>query len=222
MCNKYTLRRIAYWFLEKIYPNLIYLRDENISWNKFKSTSSEVKMGENIKIHPPFHIHNSEINDYTYINQNSIISFTTIGKFCSIGPNLLCGWGIHPTDGISTHPMFYSTKKQNGITLTDKNIIDERLPIYIGNDVFIGANVTILDGVSIGDGAIIGAGSIVTKNIPPYAIAVGAPIQIIKYRFDEKAIEKLLKIKWWDFDQEKLKNVQKYFFDINTFFSDYE
>lgn len=116
------------------------------------------------------------IDDYTYIASNSNISFTKIGKYCSIGPNLLCGWGIHPTNGISTSPMFYSKEKQNGFSVCQETKLDERKNVHIGNDVFIGANVTILDGITIGDGAVIGAGAVVSKNIPSYAVAVGCPI----------------------------------------------
>jgi virginiamycin A acetyltransferase len=158
-----------------------------------------------------------QVGKRTYIAQNSQISHTKIGKFCSIGPNFFCGWGIHPTNGISTSPMFYSTKKQNGITLSSLDKIEERKPIVIGNDVFIGANVTVLDGITIGDGAIVGAGSVVSKNIPPYAIAVGCPIKVIRYRFDEKQIEALLRIKWWNFTEDKLQDIEKLFFDIETF-----
>lgn len=169
------------------------------------------------KIYAPFAVSESSIGDYTYIAQNSKISLSTIGKFCSIGPNFLCGYGIHPLNGISTAPMFYSTLKQNGITLSETNKIEERKLINIGNDVFIGMNVSVLDGVTIGDGAVIGAGAVVAKDIPPYAIAVGNPIQIIKYRFTAEQISKLLTIKWWDFEGEKLKDVEKVFFDIDGF-----
>ena len=93
--------------------------------------------------------------------------------------------------------------------------------INIGNDVFIGANVTILDGITIGDGAIIGAGAVVSKDIPPYAIAVGCPIRIIKYRFEPEQIDKLLKIKWWEFDDDKLKDVERMFFEIDLFIEKY-
>jgi len=169
----------------------------------------------------PYHIVNSQIGKYTYIAINSTINNTTIGKFCSIGPNLLCGWGIHPTNGISTAPMFYSTMKQNGITLSEVDKIQELKPSFIGNDVFIGANVTILDGVTIGDGAVIGAGAVVSKDIPPYAIAVGCPIRILKYRFEPEQIDKLLKIKWWEFDEDKLKDVERMFFDVDMFMDKY-
>jgi acetyltransferase-like isoleucine patch superfamily enzyme len=150
------------------------------------------------------------------------MSYTSVGKFCSIGPNLICGRGVHPTTGISTSPMFYSTRKQNGMTLSVEDKIEERKNISIGNDVFIGMNVSILDGVTIGDGAVIGAGAVVSKDIPPYAIAVGSPIKIIKYRFDEESIDKLLKIKWWDWADDKLNIVEKEFFDVNKFIERYQ
>jgi acetyltransferase-like isoleucine patch superfamily enzyme len=160
---------------------------------------------------------NVTIGKGTYIAFNANISDTVIGKFCSIGPNFFSGWGVHPTNGISTSPMFYSTKKQTGSTysLTDK--IEERKFIHIGNDVFIGANVTVLDGMIIGDGAIIGAGAVVSKNIPPYAIAIGCPIQIIKYRFPPEVIDSLAESKWWDQDEEILRNIEKNFFEVEKF-----
>ncbi|MBS7120731.1 MAG: CatB-related O-acetyltransferase [Dysgonomonas sp.] len=113
--------------------------------------------------------------------------------------------------------MFYSTQKLNGVTFSKTDKIKETLPIYIGNDVFIGMNVTVLDGVTIGDGAVVGAGSIVSKDIPPYAIAFGNPIRIHRYRFDDHIIKDLLQIKWWDWDTDKLKDVEESFFDIESF-----
>lgn len=174
-------------------------------------------IGKSVKIYAPSHLYNCTIGDYSYVSLNSYISHTTIGKFCSIGPNLVCGWGIHPLNGISTAPMFYSSMKQNGMTLSKENKIEERKPIVIGNDVFIGANVTILDGVTIGDGAVIGAGAVVSKDIPPYAVAVGVPIRILRYRFTSRQMVALNAIKWWDWNDEKLVEVEKMFYDIDKF-----
>ncbi len=210
------LKKIFRYLFKKYVPesNIIFNTDEILFLNSYIENS---QIGYKVKLNKRYQIESSFIDNYTYIAVNSHISNTTIGKFCSIGPNLLCGWGIHPTNGISTSPMFYSTMKQNGVTFSETDKIEEVKPISIGNDVFIGANVTILDGVKIGDGAIIGAGAIVSKNIPPYAIAVGCPIRIIKYRFEQDQINKLLTIKWWDFDEGKLKDVEGMFFDINEF-----
>ncbi|MCC8089249.1 MAG: CatB-related O-acetyltransferase [Rikenellaceae bacterium] len=174
-------------------------------------------IGEYVKFHGVCKISGSSVGSYTYFGGNASVNNTHIGKFCSIGPNFISGWGIHPVDGLSTSPMFYSTAKQNGITLTNRNKVEEHLPINIGNDVFIGANVMILDGVNIGNGAVIGAGSVVTKDIPDYAITGGVPAKIIRYRFSEENISKLNSIKWWDFPEEKLKSVEKYFSDPQGF-----
>lgn len=218
---KKIIRDLFFSFLSKLLPELNILRDKKINWSYLSSDLSDSVVDKFVKLQQPHKIDNSEIGEGTYLAANSNVSFTQIGKFCSIGPNFLCGWGIHPTDGISTSPMFYSTLKQNGRTLCNSDKIEERKKIIIGNDVFIGANVTVLDGVVIGDGAIIGAGAVVSKDIPPYAIAIGCPIKTIKYRFPEEYIEKLLKIKWWNFEENEIKDVEKYFFDINAFLEKY-
>jgi len=207
--------------LIKIYPELFMLKSKEYDFTKLRSWHNNVMLGNHVKIYSVSMITDSQIGDYTYISQNACISNTCIGKFCSVGPNILCGWGIHPTNGISTAPMFYSTNKPNGITLSATNKIQEHKKITIGNDVFIGANVTILDGVTIGDGAVIGAGAVVSKDIPPYAIAVGYPIEIRSYRFSDSQIKNLLDIEWWNFPDEKLKEVEKLFFDVESFISMY-
>lgn len=222
--GKYILKKIRYYVLRSL-PEAYLLfeikdRGMNLSFSS-KEICCSSDISDTAKIQSPSHISESSIGAYSYISQNAYISYASIGKFCSIGPNLICGWGIHPTDGISTSPMFYSTLKQNGTTLADYNKIEERKLITIGNDVFIGANVTILDGVTIGDGAIIGAGAVVSKDIPPYAIAVGVPIHIVRYRFSDEQISKLEQIQWWNFSEEKLKDIEQMFFDVNKFIDKY-
>ena len=219
---KKIVRSPLFFLLAKLVPELNLLKDENIYWPYLKSYSTNSKIDGRAKLMPPYKISYVEIGEGTYLAPNSTVSVAEIGRYCSIGPNFLCGWGIHPTNGISTSPMFYSTVQQNGRTLSATNKIEERKKIIIGNDVFIGANVTVLDGVAIGDGAIIGAGATVSKDIPPYAIAVGCPIQVIKYRFSQDHIDRLLKIRWWEFSDEKLKDVEKYFFDVESFLHKYE
>lgn len=182
----------------------------------FNDTKSS-RVSPKCKIYSPYHLYDCKVGDYTYISMDSRISMADIGKFCSIGPNFVCGHGVHPTDGVSTSPMFYSTMKQNGMTLSHEDKIEERKRIHIGNDVFIGMNVTVLDGVTIGDGAIIGAGAVVSKDIPPYAIAVGCPIRIVKYRFDEETIQRFLRLKWWNRDMDCLHLVEKHIFDPEKF-----
>lgn len=213
---KNLLRHIVF----KICPEISVL-SKNIDWSYYSNADFSSTLGNHTKLYAPYHINDCDISDYTYISHNSWISNTKIGKYCSVGPNLVCGWGIHPTNGISTSPSFYSTKSPNNVSFSTDDRIEERKPITIGNDVFIGANVTILDGVTIGDGAIIGAGAVVSKDIPPYAIAVGCPIEIKRFRFNKEQIDALKKIEWWNYDDDKLKDVEKYFFNVDAFIEKY-
>ena len=214
------MRRLFQKILVWIFPQLSILKSAEYDFTKLRSWQRNVKQGKNVRIEPVALLSDVEIGDYSYLSSNSVVSNTSIGKFCSIGPNFFCGWGVHPTQGISTSPVFYSSKAKFSFSKEDK--IEEHPHITIGNDVFIGANVTVLEGVTIGDGAIIGAGAVVSKDIPPYAIAVGSPIQIKKYRFEENQMQALERIKWWDFDDEQLKEVEKRFFDVEGFIKDFD
>jgi acetyltransferase-like isoleucine patch superfamily enzyme len=188
----------------------------------YMSFVNKTIIGQYVSIYDNIQVSGSEINDFSYISINSRIVRTKIGKFCSIGPNCLFGWGLHPTNNfVSTHPAFYSLGKQTSITFAEKSHFEEHKNILIGNDVWIGANVIIVDGVSIGDGVIIAAGAVVTSNVPDYAIYGGVPAKLIRYRFDEKTINELLNSKWWDKDVEWLKSNYKIFLDINEFRRNY-
>lgn len=204
-------------FVKNIAKFFYYLFKSEIVLSKTFISSHNSVFDKNSKVYSPSSVVNSKIGFGSYIASFSIINSTEVGKFCSIGPNFLCGYGIHPTNGISTSPMFYSTKNQAGKSFAQKDKIVESKPITIGNDVFIGANVTVLDGVTISDGAIIGAGAVVVNDIPPYAIAVGVPARIVKYRFTPDKIENFLKIKWWDWPIDKLNEIEKYFFNVEVF-----
>ncbi|MCC8425727.1 CatB-related O-acetyltransferase [Mucilaginibacter sp. UR6-11] len=218
---KKMIRKIALLFLKVFFPRLYVIEKQNGDIGRIIKNINRSTISNKAKIYGPAQIGDSQVDDYTYISGNSTISLTTIGKFCSIGPNFNCGFGIHPTNGLSTSPAFYSTGNACGITFSADDKIVEHKQIRIGNDVFIGINVTVIDGVTIGDGAVIGAGTVVSKDIPPYAIAVGSPVKVVKYRFDEPTINRLLKLKWWDFEPDNLKDVEKYFFDYQGFIEKY-
>lgn len=160
----------------------------------------------------------------SYVSEKSTIIDTKIGKFCSIGPNVNCIFGNHPTKNfVSTHPSFFSTRRQVKLSFVEKDIFPEfskqnepnkEYSINIGNDVWIAANVTILDGVHIGDGSIVAANSLVNKDIEAYSIVGGVPARIIKKRFSQEDILFLDNLHWWDRPLEWIKENSKYFNNI--------
>ena len=136
-----------------------------------------------------------------------------IGKFCSIGENVeIYLGGNHRVDWITTYP--FSQTAQKPLEWPDsawpeaariKGHPATKGDVVIGNDVWVGTGARIFSGVRIGDGAVVGAHSIVAKDIPPYAIAVGNPAKVVKFRFPEATIEKLLQVQWWDWPIEKIR-----------------
>lgn len=210
---------LTIWFVRLIKSKILeYKNRDKFLKIGYMSNATNCKFSMYNTIYNKVSLNEVTLGDFTYIAGNTSISKTTIGKFCSIGPDCKIGLGKHPTkDFVSTHPIFFSTLKQAQITFADKDYFKEFENITVGNDVWIGANVIIVDGVSIGNGAIIAAGSVVTKNIPHYAIVGGIPAKIIRNRFEKEEIEKLLEMKWWDMDISYLKNNFKKFHNLKSF-----
>lgn len=143
-------------------------------------------------------LNKSSIGAFTYVSAQSLASNARVGRYCSIGRRVEIGQGDHPKDWLTTSPFPYSDIFGLRTALTET--FDTLPETVIGNDVWLGGKVSVLSGVTIGDGAIVGFGSVVTKDVPPYAIVVGTPAKVIRYRFDEALIDRLLAYKWWRFD----------------------
>lgn len=202
----------------KILRDLIYLETEK---NNYLLAFNRREKDGHFKVYSPeLFDPRSTIQAYSYIARGTIVSDCEIGKFTSIGPNCTLGYGQHPTNWVSTSPVFYSSEKIIETLSADKSYFKaERERISIGNDVWIGAQVYIKNGVTIGDGAIIAAGAVVVNEVKPYSIVGGVPAKLIKMRFSEDIIDELLSIKWWNKDIEHLKKLRHYFVsdDINAF-----
>lgn len=134
-----------------------------------------------------------------------------IGRYCSIAPGLLSHLPDHPTHWLSTSTSQYQRRQFDSwmapdLALTPKKVLPERrASIIIGDDVWIGQDVILSKGVTIGTGAIIASRAVVTRDVPPYAIVGGIPARVIRYRFDERMIERLLASEWWMFDRNDLQ-----------------
>ncbi len=168
---------------------------------------------------------NISIGDYTYYNdfraelsdvRQQLVPYMhdqapeklTIGKFVQIahGTQFITSSANHPMSGFSTYPfVVFGPPWAEAYEPEWPNKGDT----VIGNDVWFGHESIIMPAVTIGDGAIIGARAVVTKDVPPYTIVAGNPARIIKARFDEKTIKKLLQIAWWDWPIDRItKNLQ--------------
>lgn len=131
----------------------------------------------------------------------------TIGNFCSIARGTAIQEHNHNSECITTYFIKYRMfGEKYGSDAVSKG------PITIGNDVWIGTQSTILTGVTIGHGAIVAANSVVSSDVPPYAIVGGTPAKVLRYRFSEDVITRLLEIEWWNWDLEKIKQNKDLFY----------
>ena len=193
-----------------------WIRDSFVKPNAVVGDYSRVTssiLGEYVRVDRNNLIYHSTIGCYTYTGPFDMIFKTKIGNFTSISYGVTIGPPEHDFQRITTHPFLYDSSygifEKNEI-LPNKKFDKET---EIGSDVWIGCNVTILIGCKIGHGAIVGANALVNKDVPPYAIVAGIPARIIKYRFDELKIQKLLSLKWWEWDRERIKANKCLFID---------
>ncbi len=128
----------------------------------------------------------------------------TIGRFCSIGPDVTIVLGNHRTDLVTTYP-FKTLRALWPEAASGADDHDSRGDVVLHNDVWIGARATILSGAEIGSGAIVAAGAVVRGKVPPYAVVAGNPAKVVRLRFEATIIDRLLRVAWWDWDEALLR-----------------
>lgn len=188
---------------EKIFPRS---GDKETVYLKPIIANPNISVGE-------FTMYNDFVNDPMQFERNNVLyqypinhDKLIIGKFCSIacGAKFIFNSANHTLSSVSTYP-FPIFFEEWGLNIKDVTTAwDNKGDIIIGNDVWIGYEAVIMAGVTIGDGAIIGTRAVVTKDVPPYTIVGGVPAKPIRKRFDNETLEELLKIRWWDWSEEKI------------------
>lgn len=174
----------------------------------FAFISSNTKVDKTAYIYRGVKAKLAVIGAHSYISAGTDIENAEIGKYCSVADHCRIGMSGHSLQYLSTSPVF--TQLTNGLkeNWIERDVIehkdtDER--VFLGNDVWIGSHAMVLGGVKVGDGAVIGAGAVVTKDVPPYAVVGGVPAKVIRYRFEQRIIDRLVALKWWNFPDERLR-----------------
>ena len=190
---------------KKIYPRT---NDTQTVYLKNVIDDSSIEVGD-------YTIYNDFVNDPRDFQKNNVLYHypinhekLVIGKFCSIAcsAKFIFNCANHTLPSLSsyTFPLFF---EEWGLEKKDvARAWDNKGNITLGNDVWVGFEAVILSGVTIGDGAIIGARAVVTKDVEPYTIVGGVPARVIRRRFDDETIEKLLRFRWWDKDRDFIKS----------------
>jgi acetyltransferase-like isoleucine patch superfamily enzyme len=158
----------------------------------------------------------STLDKHSFVGYDSDVFCADIGSFTSIANGVVIGGGRHPMEWVGMSPVFYKGRDSVKAKFSEY----EREPnrrATIGHDVWIGHSAIVLPGAQIGDGAVVGAGAIVTKAVPPYAIVAGNPARIIRYRFDEATIARLLAIQWWNLEEDLLRRLAVDIKDVARF-----
>lgn len=180
-------------------PQIVYLKDV--------VTSPNIQVGD-------YTVYNDFVRDPREFEKNNVLYHypvngdrLIIGRFCSIacGARFLFTSGNHALKSLSTYtfPIFFDEWGLDAKNIRDA--WDNKGDTVIGNDVWIGYEAIIMPGVKIGDGAIIGTRAVVTGDVPPYTIVGGVPARPIRKRFDDETIRRLEALRWWDWDEEKLR-----------------
>lgn len=163
----------------------------------------------------------SHMDKHSFCGYDCDIHSADIGRFVSIANGVVLGGGRHPMEWVGMSPVFYRGRDSVKAKFSEH----EREPVKrvrIGHDVWIGRSAIVLPGVYIGHGAVVGAGAVVTKPVPPYGIVAGNPARLIRHRFPEAVVQRLLACAWWDLDEDRLRALGPLTQDVEAFLNQLE
>ena len=175
--------------------------------------TSKIESGSNVV--------NTTMGRYSFCGYDCDFNNVEIGSFVSIANGVVIGGEAHPIDWVSTSPVFYKGRDsvRAKFSTYEREISKKTI---IGHDVWIGQNTLIKQGVVIGTGAVIGMGSVVTKDVPPYSVFAGNPAKLIKMRFEDRLIERLLESEWWNSEKGELTLYVKHILNPIEFLKHFE
>lgn len=212
--------------------NMKYIKEFNPKFSRILSEEPTIaktasilnsNLGKYTEIMDYVEIIDSSIDDFSYICDYSMVLYAEIGKFVSIASMTRINAPNHPYERASQHHFTYRPEKYGFSDEPERSFFNWRKlqKVVIGNDVWIGHGSVILPGVKIGNGAIIGSLSVVTKDIPPYSIAVGNPTRVIRNRFPKDIANAIEKTEWWNWPLELIKERLEDFKDVRRFLDKY-
>lgn len=206
------MRRI--WRLIVSWGSLFQLRRQGIKVSPLAYVAPDCRFEGPNYVDRFCNLQNTRMGRFSYIGYGSTAFGAEIGRFCSIGPGVKIGLGVHPVDRVSSSPVFYSRRNAFGRTWCgEDSMVEEFKEVSIGHDVWIGANALVLGGIHIGHGAIIAAGAVVTKDVEPYAIMGGVPARLIRKRFTPEIIRAIESTTWWNAPESYLRDGTRLFRD---------
>jgi phosphonate metabolism protein (transferase hexapeptide repeat family) len=166
------------------------------------------QLGAYTEVGPRTSLLETTMGDYSYVVNDGEVAYAVIGKFCSIASHVRLNPGNHPMWRASqSHFTYRASAYWPGQEEDEAEVFDWRrsTPVALGHDVWIGYGAVVLPGRGVGTGAVVGAGAVVTRDVPPYAVAVGNPARVVRPRFVPPVAERLLTLAWWDWDHERLR-----------------
>lgn len=183
-------------------------------------------LGRYTYVGPGAFVADSVIGDYGYVMGGNQLAHARIGKYCNLATGVRINPSNHPWWRATLHHFTYRSTSYGFHLPDDREIFDWRAEdgVTIGPDVWIGHNAIVLPGVTIGTGAAVGSGAVVTKDVPDFAIVVGVPARVLRLRADEKTIESLMRIRWWDWPHDRIDAALEDFraLDIKAFAEKYD
>jgi hypothetical protein len=186
--------------------------------------TSNAALGAYTEVGEMCFLENVTMGDYSYCGQFCFFQNATIGRFSNVAAMVRIGPTRHPTDRPTQHHFTYRRALYGFAATDDEAFFSWRTEqrATIGHDTWLGHGSIVMPNVTVGTGAVVGAGAVVTRDVPPYGIAVGVPAEVVKHRFDARTVDALFEIAWWNWPHETIaERLEDFSSPIDAFIEKY-